>query len=133
MKERNKNLLLTPEWPTHLPERCEKCENRYDPILSLELGPGRLGRFMKFIALWLPLAAIPIFLPARIRPLHFLIAVFLPSLIVFIFGHLLPKKTRLHCHNCGKTEYYNPPDSWEYRLAENAETPPKSLPESETF
>lgn len=133
MKERNKNLLLTPEWPTHFPERCEKCENRYDPILSLELGPGRLGRFMKFIALWLPLAAIPIFLPARIRPLHFLTAVFLPSLIVFIFGNLLPKKTRLHCHNCGKTEYYNPPDSWDYRLANNSGTPAHPLPESETY
>lgn len=128
MKRPKKNLLLPLEWPSFLPTRCDRCDNLYEPRFSLTIGSCRLGRFLRTSALWMPLIALPLWLPVRIRPLHFLMAIFLPSIMLFILAHLLPKKARLHCHNCRKTEYFNPPESWHHKLTDFSDEPSSTPP-----
>lgn len=123
MKTPKKNLLLPLEWPAFLPTRCERCDNLYEPRFSLSIGPCRLGRALKPVALWMPVVSFTMALPGTIRPIPLIINTLLPSIMLFITIHLLPKKARLHCHNCRKTDYFEPPESWSHRLGDPDEDP----------
>ena len=53
------SFSLTPKWPVGLPDHCEHCGNGYDIRFALEIGPGRLGRFLRKIAPWMTAVTSP--------------------------------------------------------------------------
>lgn len=118
MKNIPKDFTLDHRWPSGLPTRCEHCENAYDKRFSLEVGPGRIGRLLRRNASWLSVVMFFIVLGMHVRTgdlgrvLPIPVIILLPSLVLYIFGGLLPIKTRLHCFKCNRASYFNPPDEW---------------------
>lgn len=120
MKKVPKDFTLDHKWPIGLPTKCERCDNTYDKRFSLEVGPGRLGRFLRRTAPWLSVAMFVVLLGlakhlptgdfGRILPIP--IVILLPSLILYLAGGFLPIKTRLYCYKCDRASYYHSPETW---------------------
>ena len=114
MKKKNINLLKETEWPASFPDRCANCENLYDPEFSHEIGPGKLARALRIAALILPAITLPLIILPKFKATPVLIlTVFLVGTLI-ILSHLIPKKSRLHCHNCNSSEYLDPPNTWSH-------------------
>ncbi|WP_193212716.1 hypothetical protein [Luteolibacter marinus] len=46
-------------WPDDLPSRCPNCGHGFNCAANLKVGPGRLGRFFRWLAWWSMLPWIP--------------------------------------------------------------------------
>ncbi len=130
MIKRPKNFSLTPEWPAGLPDHCEHCGNGYDIRFALEVGPGRLGRFLRKIAPWMTIVMFILMfvtklsfldLGGRGAAMAFAVALILPSIILWIIGGMLPNKTRLYCFKCDRSEFFHMPEFLDNRISRVSE------------
>jgi len=122
-----KPFSLTPAWPDHLPEKCPCCGHHYDIRINLEIGPNRLGRFLRrfapFMAVTALLTSMILLATAdgsRTAPTEagFARALFMiaPAVVLHALAGTLPKKTRLSCHKCGAKGFYDLPETKDNRM-----------------
>ena len=129
-KRSSKKFSLTPKWPEHLPTHCGKCGNGYDERFSLEIGPGRLGRWLRKISPWLTIVMIALLFLTKLKFLElggnsgamaFAAIIVVPAVLVYILGGLLPTRSRLYCHKCNRSEFHPIPEEFDNRIARVAE------------
>jgi hypothetical protein len=108
---------ITPEWPPALPDHCDHCGNRFDIRFALEIGPSRLGRFLRKIAPWMTIVMLLLMFATKLSFLGlggnggvmaFALALILPSILLWMIGGLLPTKARLYCFKCDRSHFYHP-------------------------
>ena len=120
------NFSLTPKWPVGIPDHCERCGNGYDIRFAMEIGPGRLGRFLRKIAPWMTIVMVVLMFATKLSflglgggggAMAFAAALVIPSIALWIIGGLLPTKTRLYCFKCDRTEFFHPPEFIDNRIS----------------
>lgn len=130
MTEQTASFLLTPKWPVGLPNHCEHCGNGYDIRFALEIGPGRLGRFLRKIAPWMTVVMLGLMFATKLSFLGmggnggmmaFAVALILPSIVLWIIGGILPTKARLYCFKCNREDYFHPPEFLDNRIPKVSE------------
>lgn len=112
------SFSLTPKWPVGLPDHCEYCGNKYDIRFAFEIGPGKLGRFLRKLAPWMTIIMLVLMFVTKLSFLGlggnggmmaFVAALILPSIALWIIGGILPTKARLYCFKCDRKDYFHPP------------------------
>lgn len=130
MAKKLQSFSLTPQWPVGLPQHCECCGNEYDIRFALEIGPGKLGRFLRKFAPWMTVVILGILFATRLAFLGmggnggmmaFAAAIILPSVILWVIGGILPTKARLYCFKCDRAEYFHPPGFIDNRIQQVSE------------
>ena len=130
MTKRLKSFSLTPEWPIGIPDHCEHCGNGYDIRFALEIGPNRLGRFLRKIAPWMTIVMLVLMFSTKLAFLSldgtgaamaFAVALLVPSIILWIIGGLLPTKARVYCFRCDRSDFFHPPEFFDNRISEVSE------------
>ncbi len=130
MRKPLESFSLTPKWPTGLPDHCEHCGNGYDIRFALEIGPSRLGRFLRKAAPWMTIVTLVLMFMTKLAflglggnggAMAFAVALITPSIILWILGGLLPTKARLYCFKCDRSDYFEPPEFIDNRISKVSE------------
>lgn len=102
------------KWPKDLPSKCDICGFKFRPGWNLQIGPNRVGRFLRkasiqsFLPCWIALFAIPAILEyffpnmklnEELTVSFILTTIFLPP-VMFFMSLFAPITRRVQCKKC---------------------------------